>query len=119
MLIALCAACVAAITGIRERQSGMTRVWLIVAGILLLLSTVSFVGAIKWTMEAHGVPKSKLSQLTIGMTSGEVIVLLGRPSNVHYHDGGAQTWTYRRNTWCVVNLLISSDGTLTRFDHDH
>ena len=99
------------------RANRRTILIVVLAGALLLPAV--FMAFALWSMNAHGVPETKLAKLSPGMSSGDVQALLGKPGSIHEHSGDTYSWTYSRMTWCMVQVRFSPDGEVSEIVHDH
>ncbi len=72
-----------------------------------------------WFSEGHGAPLGTWSRVRLGMSRGQVIALLGRPSSIEHSADGSECWYYTRRTFCMVEALFTPAGFVRETAHDH
>jgi hypothetical protein len=90
-----------------------------IVGLILL----AYVGAIFcpcfWFSAGHGASLSALDRIRPGMTRENVVDLLCRPGTINRFGNGAESWFYKRWTFCQVKVYMTPERVVEETDHDH
>ena len=79
---------------------------------------IGFLLCATWCMEAPAIPYRQMEKMRVGMTSAEVLKLLGPPKSKYAEAFGSEGWVYSRHTWAMFNVFVGADGTDVNYDYD-
>lgn len=72
-----------------------------------------------WTMLGHGGNLSRFEQIQPGMSTNDVLSIMGHPHSWFNATGIGFNWVYARHTWCGLCVRFDTTGHVIRTDHDH
>ena len=98
------------------------KIILSIVGWIMVLAAIGIV-FINWQFERPPFPISRLERLHEGMTTNDVMKVLGEPTSTRKHTNAFGQpyleWSYsRRMSWPVVAVYFKPDGTYGNYIYD-